>query len=243
MPCTCIMCTCTTAVSKSTLICVTPLGRPRAIYKCNIECRFGDADSKWPNNLGGQGQWLPCSIPADTDLLIKAQIYYKFLCGQARFPRILSQNDLEDQCQWPPIFNTRQDYPRMRVWCKFSDFDTNLWWASVRITLISNNSWSKWPKGQGQWPPLSAPAESILWCIFGANLVIPDQKCAELTCRQHSFPKTLSQNSQNYVERQGQSSTSWRVIVRTRWSLRTGGQADGRMQATTIPPSAWKGKG
>ena len=198
---------------------------------------FGDSDSKWPNDLGGQGQWLPCSIPADTDLLIKAEIYYKFLCGQARFPRILIKITLKINLSMTPIFNTRQDYPRMRVWCKFGDFGTNLWWAIMRITLISNNSLSKWPKGQGQWPPFSVPAESILYmmhlcCEFGDSGSKVWRVIVQTSMRQHKFPKTLSQN---YVERQGEWIPSWRVIVRTRWSLRTGGQADGRTQATTIP--------
>ena len=119
MPCTCMMCTCTTAVRKSTLRRVTPHGRARAIYKCNIECRFEDSDSKWPNDLGGQGQWLPCSIPADTDLLIKAEIYYKFLCGQARFPRILIKMTLKINVNDPHFqYQTRlsQDECLMQIW-------------------------------------------------------------------------------------------------------------------------------
>ena len=39
-------------------------------------------------------------------------------------------------------------------------------------------------EGQSQWPSLSIPAESIPWCMFGENLVIPAQICAELLCRQ-----------------------------------------------------------
>ena len=41
-------------------------------------------------------------------------------------------------------------------------------------------------KGQndldGQWPLFSIPAESILWCMVGENLVIPAQICDELSC-------------------------------------------------------------
>ena len=39
-------------------------------------------------------------------------------------------------------------------------------------------------EGQGQWPPFSIPADSIPRCMFGANLVILDQICDELSCRQ-----------------------------------------------------------
>ena len=48
------------------------------------------------------------SIPGyifGANMVIVAQIYYKLLRGQHKFPRILSQNgpnDLEGQCQWLP---------------------------------------------------------------------------------------------------------------------------------------------
>ena len=36
-------------------------------------------------------------------------------------------------------------------------------------------------EGQGQWSPFSIPTESVPWCMFGANLVIPAQMCDELS--------------------------------------------------------------
>ena len=45
--------------------------------------------------------------------------------------------------------------------------------------ILSQNSQNDL-EGQGQWPPLSISAESIPWCMFGANLVIPPQICDEL---------------------------------------------------------------
>ena len=67
---------------------------------------------KSQNDLKGQSQWPLFSIPAKSipecmfgaNLVILAQIYDELLCGQAGFPRILSQNgqnDLEGQGQWP----------------------------------------------------------------------------------------------------------------------------------------------
>ena len=135
------------------------------------------------NDLEGQGQWPPFSIPAesiseymfDANLVIVAQIYDELLCGQAKFPRILSQNgqnDLEDQ---------------------------------------------------GQWPLFSIPTESIPWCMFCANLVIPAQICDELSCRQG------------------------KVYGRTEEGQRDGqrdGQTDGRTDAgNDNTPSAWKVNG
>ena len=66
------------------------------------------------NDLEGQGQWPPFSIPAESipgctfgsNLVILAQMYDKLSCGQAEFSRNLSQNgrnDLEVQGQWPPF--------------------------------------------------------------------------------------------------------------------------------------------
>ena len=71
----------------------------------HVECRFL---SKWSNDLEGQGQWPPFSIPTESipgcmfgvNLVILAQIYDELSRGQAKIPRILSQNgqnDLEDQ--------------------------------------------------------------------------------------------------------------------------------------------------
>ena len=64
--------------------------------------------SNGQNDLEGQGQWPTFSIPAESipgclfrvNLVIPAQICDKLLCGQAEFPKILSQNgqnDLEGQ--------------------------------------------------------------------------------------------------------------------------------------------------
>ena len=46
---------------------------------------------------------------------------------QPEFPRILSQNDLNDiegQGQWPQI-SLPAEYHSMHVWCKFGDFSWN----------------------------------------------------------------------------------------------------------------------
>ena len=65
------------------------------------------------------------------NLVILVKICDELSCHQAKFPRILSQNDLEDHSQ-SPLFST--------------------------------------------------PTESIPWCMFGANLVIPAEIYDELSC-------------------------------------------------------------
>ena len=101
---------------------------PRCIFGVNlvilaqIHCKLSCRQTKFPrilsrngqNHLGGQGQWPPFSIPAESipgcmfgaNLVILAQICDELSWRQGEFPKILSQNgqnDLEGQCQWPPF--------------------------------------------------------------------------------------------------------------------------------------------
>ena len=95
-----------------------------------ITCRLGmcketavswNPAAKRPNDLEGQGQWPPYLIlmkriswcTFGVNLVIAAQIHDKLLCGQAKFPRILSQNcknDLEGQGQLERLRS--EDTPR-----------------------------------------------------------------------------------------------------------------------------------
>ena len=43
-------------LKKNLLGCVIPLGRPRSVYKSDVESSFLNSESKWPNGLEGQGQ-------------------------------------------------------------------------------------------------------------------------------------------------------------------------------------------
>ena len=113
----------------------------REYPKMHVWCKFGDSSpniwrvlcgqAEFPgilsqngqNDLEGQSQWPPFSMPAESipgcmfgaNLMILAQIYDELLCGQAEFPRILSQNgqnDLEGQGQWPPFSIPAKSIPR-----------------------------------------------------------------------------------------------------------------------------------
>ena len=108
------------------------------------------------------------------------------MSGKSKFPRILNhngQNDLEGQeGQWPPIFNTRREYPVMHVWCKFGDF-TQLGGESSRVQsaflrTLSQNGQNDL-EDQGQWSLFAAG--SIPWFVFVANLMILAQICDELS--------------------------------------------------------------
>ena len=87
-----------------------PLPRPRSVYKGSVERRFLEFWSKWPNDLEGQDQWPPFSIPAER---IPRCIFgeWKFdVCSSdllyviVQTCQIVNQNnhnDLEGQDQWP----------------------------------------------------------------------------------------------------------------------------------------------
>ena len=72
------------------------------------------------NDLESQGQWPSFSIPAESIprwifgvyLVSIAQTCDELSRRKATFPRILSQNDLEGQCQWPPFSITAESIPR-----------------------------------------------------------------------------------------------------------------------------------
>ena len=153
---------------------------------------------KWPNDHEGQGQWPPFSITAEriprcifgANLVIPAQIHYQLLHGEAKFPRILSQNgqnDLEGQSQWPPFSRLAESIP----WYMFganlvilAHICDDLSRGQAKFPRILSQNAQNDLKGQSQWPPFSIPSEGIPWCMFGANLVIPTQICDELSCRQ-----------------------------------------------------------
>ena len=103
------------------------------------------------------------------------------------------------------IFNTRWEYHRMHVWCKFGDCSPNeLSHGQAEFRRILSQNRQNDLECQGQWPPFSIPAESIPGCMFGANLMILAQIYDELSCGQAKFPRILSQNGQNELEGQGQ---------------------------------------
>ena len=82
-------------------MCTTPWP-PRSVNKSDIEGLSWNPESKWPNDLEGEGQWPPFSIwaksitgcvsDANFTLVIQPQICDNLLHGEAKFPKILSQN-------------------------------------------------------------------------------------------------------------------------------------------------------
>ena len=162
---------------------IIPIGRPRWVYKSEVKCSFLESwflesDLKWPNDLEGQDQWPLYSKPVwrisrrifGTNLMILVQIHYKLLHGQAKFPRILSQNGqnyLECQGQWPLILNNSWEYPMMHTWHKFGD---------------SSPNGQNYLEGRDEWLIFSIPTESVSGCMFIAKLVIIAQIGGQLSC-------------------------------------------------------------
>ena len=182
----------------------------------HIFCKFGDSSSNplkvivrksWrflsrngQNDLEGQCQWPPFSIPAKSipgymfgaNLVVLAQIYEELSHGRATIPRILSQNgqnDLEGQCQWPPFSIPAKSILLCIFWnlVILTQIYEELSRRQAKIPIILSQNGPNGQndlEGQGQWPLFSIPTKSIPWCMFGANLVIPDQICDELSCGQ-----------------------------------------------------------
>ena len=154
------------------------------------------------------------------NLVILAQIHYKLSWRQAKFPRLLRQNvqnDLEGQIQRPPFSIPAESIPGCMFGANLvilAQIYDELLCGQAEIPRILSQNCQNDLEGQGQWPPFSIPAESIPRCMFGANLVIRDQICDELSC------------GQGKVYRQ------------------TDGRTDGQTQATTIPllPEGPRGK-
>ena len=150
---------------------------------------------RWPN-LEGQGQWPPFSITAEriprcilgANLVILAQIHYKLSRRQANFPRFLSksgQNDLQDQNRWPPFSIPAASILRCMFGANLvilAQIYEDLSRRQAKFPRILSQNGQNDLEGQGQWLPFSIPAESIPRCMFGANLVILDQICDELSC-------------------------------------------------------------
>ena len=107
---------------------VPPMGIPRCIFGASLviaaqihyNLLHGQTKFLIWNDLEGQGQWHSFSIPAQsipgcmfcTNLVTVAPIHYKLSHRYTKFPRILSQNGLEGQGQWPPFSLPAESIPR-----------------------------------------------------------------------------------------------------------------------------------
>ena len=174
-----------------------------------IHCKLLRAQAKFPrilsqngqNDLECLGRWPANSIPVEsilgsmfvTNLVIVAQIHHNLLHGQAKFPRILSQN-----CQkWPwrsrsmtPIFNTNRENLKVIV-------------QTSQISKNYESNWPEWPSSSRRWPSISIPTKSILGCMFGANLMIVTEIHYKLLHGQARFPRIRSQIGQTDLQGQG----------------------------------------
>ena len=144
-------------------------------------------ESKWPNDLERQGQFLSFSIPAlriprctfGANLVILAQIHLKLSRRQAKFPKTLSQNgqnDLEGQGQWPIFSIPAESIPGCMFGANLvivAQIYDELSHGHIEFPNILSQNGQNDLEGQGHWPPFSIPSKSIPWCMFRLNLVIP----------------------------------------------------------------------
>ena len=111
----------------------------------------------------------------------------------------------EDQGQWPPFSIPGDSIPRCILGAIFVILaQTCVLHGQTEFPRTLSHIGQNDLEGQGQWPSFSIPAESIPWCMLGANLSILAQISDELSCGQAEFPTILRQNGQNDLEGQGQ---------------------------------------
>ena len=146
---------------------------------------------------------LPIRIPRcifGANLVILAQICNELLHGQVEFPRIQcqnGQNDLEGQGQWPPFSITAESVPGCMFGANLvilAQICDELSHGQAEFPRILNQNGQNYLEGQVQWPPFSISAESVPGCMCGANLVILNEICDELSSGQAEFPRILNQN-------------------------------------------------
>ena len=182
----------------------------------------------WPNDLEGQGQWLPFSIIAERSprcilgaiLVILTPICDELSWGQAKFHKIQSQNgqnDFEGHGHWPPFSIPAENIPG----CIFAVNLAIL--AQICDELLCRQA--KFPKilsqnGQndleGQWPPYSIPAKSISGRMFEANCWFQLKPVMSYHVDKEKF-------TDGWTDR------------------RTDGQTDGQMQAIPLRPERTRG--
>ena len=133
-------------ITRARLGRVAPLGRPRSVYKSNVECSFlNGMMAKWPWRSRSM-----TSISNNSRENTKMHIWCKFGDSSSNPLQVITQtsqiskNSMSKWPKWPwrwrstnSIFNTSWEYSRMHVWCKFGDSSPNLWWVIARTSQIS----------------------------------------------------------------------------------------------------------
>ena len=149
--------------------------------------------------------------------MILAQIHYTLSLRQSKFPRILSwngRNDLEGPGQWPPFSIPAESI----LGCMFGAnlvilaqiYDELSHGLAKFLRILSQNGQNDL-EGQGQWPPFSIPADSIPRCMSGANLVILDQICDELSCGQGKVYGRTDRQTDRRIDRRRQRQYPFRL--------------------------------
>ena len=146
---------CRSRIDKNTLGMWNTLGR----LDCSIQERrwtpiFFNSETKWPDDIEGQGQWPSFSIPVGriprcifgANLVILAQIYYKLSHGQGKIPR--SRNSLGKKDKM--ILNVKVNDPNFRYQLTVSPEAclVRIWWFQLKSQTIYHAGKIKFTHGQ-----------------------------------------------------------------------------------------------
>ena len=168
---------------------VIPLGQPKQVYKSNVEMpflRFEMAVWLWRSRL-----MTPVCFTTQANL--KMHIWCKFDNFSSNPFQVIvrtSQISYNSESKWPkwpwssrsmtPIFDTRQEYPMMHIWCNLVFPVMSYFHGQAELPKSLSQNGQHDLENQGQWPLFSIPAQSIPGCMLGANLVILAQICEDL---------------------------------------------------------------
>ena len=178
---------------------VAPLGRPRSVYKGNVESSF----------LSQNNSQMTLKIKVN-DIHFRSQLRE-------------SQDAFLVQMWWF-LLKFNKSYHTSRSWPMASIFfipaesvSGCMLGANLVILAQICDEWShgqaKFPgilsqnglndlEDHSQWPPFSTPAKNISCLVFGANLAIPAQICDELSCGQVKVCRRMEERTDRRMIRQ-----------------------------------------
>ena len=119
-------------LSRVRLGCLAPLGRPRPVYKSDVECCFVSRNGQMTLKVKVNAFHFHYQLRESQDAYL-VQIWWFWLKSVKSY----CLDKLKFLEFWIKIFNTSWEYPRMHVWCKFGDSSPNLWRVIMQKSWIS----------------------------------------------------------------------------------------------------------
>ena len=171
---------------------VTP--RPRSVYKSDVNCCSWKSESKRPNDIECQGQWPPFSLlwrhngrdsvsnhqPHEGlfNRLIQriskktSKVNVTGLCtrnslGTGEFPAQMASNAKNVSIWWRHHVNTSRQNPKMHIWCRYGDYNSN----PLHVIARTSRKWLILPSRSKSMTPIFNTSweyhRTHVWYEFG----------------------------------------------------------------------------